>query len=287
MSGRFALPALARDTALALGGASAAWVETLPYLVAGLARDWGVSVGAVLHGGSAALVVEALTEASEPVVLKVAMPGPEDFDAEVRALTLADGRGCPALLPCDLSRRAMLQPRLGRRLGEMGHTTDRQMEIVCATLRLAWVRVPDPSGFTTGAGKAAWLANAITEMWDAQGRPCSPQVIERAQDFAGRRAASFDPATSVLVHGDAHADNTLEASGSPSGFQFVDPDGLFVEPAYDLAIPMREWSEDLLAGDPLALGQARCARLAALSGLEVPPSGSGDSWNACRRVCIA
>jgi hypothetical protein len=33
------------------------------------------------------------------------------------------------------------------------------------------------------------------------------------------------------------------------------PDGLCIERAYDLGIPMREWGAELLAGDPVALGQ--------------------------------
>ena len=55
--------------------------------------------------------------------------------------------------------------------------------------------------------------------------------------------------------------------GTP-GYKFVDPDGLFAEPAYDLGILMRGWNEELLAGDTLALGRARCAMLAELTGVD-------------------
>jgi hypothetical protein len=41
----------------------------------------------------------------------------------------------------------------------------------------------------------------------------------------------------------------------------VDPDGLLAEPAYDLAIPKREWNRELLDGDAARLGCERCAHL--------------------------
>ncbi|HEY6739760.1 MAG TPA: hypothetical protein VI076_13025 [Actinopolymorphaceae bacterium] len=48
--------------------------------------------------------------------------------------------------------------------------------------------------------------------------------------------------------------NALRVPGAPAArqpheYRFIDPDGLFAERAYDLAIPMREWSRELLAGD--------------------------------------
>jgi streptomycin 6-kinase len=88
--------------------------------------------------------------------------------------------------------------------------------------------------------------------------------------FAAARRAAFAPHTAVLAHGDAHAGNLLLASaeGEPRRYKFVDPEGLFIERAYDLAIPMREWGTELLEGNPLALGHRRCALLARLTGVE-------------------
>ncbi|MFT5047951.1 MAG: streptomycin 6-kinase [Porticoccaceae bacterium] len=73
---------------------------------------------------------------------------------------------------------------------------------------------------------------------------------------------------SYLIHGDAHIWNTLEAPKSPTGYKFVDPDGLIAERAIDLAILLREWREELLAGDTLALGLARCELLSKLTGVD-------------------
>jgi streptomycin 6-kinase len=90
-------------------------------------------------------------------------------------------------------------------------------------------------------------------------------TVDRARTFAQRRAAAFDAENAYLLHGDAHQWNTLEAG---NGFKLIDPDGVIGEREYDLAIPMRESHEELLAGDPLALGQERCRLLARLTGLD-------------------
>jgi streptomycin 6-kinase len=41
----------------------------------------------------------------------------------------------------------------------------------------------------------------------------------------------------------------------------VDPDGLVGDPAYDLAIPLRDWTVELLAGDTVSLARQWCAQL--------------------------
>lgn len=90
--------------------------------------------------------------------------------------------------------------------------------------------------------------------------------------FAAVRRSAFDPQTAVLVHGDAHASNTLQdlqhRSTAGARFKFIDPDGLFAERAYDLAIPMREWSSELLEGDPARLGGERSSLLGRLTGVD-------------------
>ena len=105
-------------------------------------------------------------------------------------------------------------------------------------------------------------------MWDELDGPCPVRVVERALLFAEHRIAVFDPERAVLLHGDAHAWNTLEDIAVPGRFKFVDPDGLVGDREYDLAIPMREFNDDLLAGDALRLGLERCHLLADLTGTD-------------------
>jgi streptomycin 6-kinase len=198
------------------------------------------------------------------------MPPYAAFASEVRTLVAAEGRGYVRLLTYDGARRAMLQERLGPSLRRFGLPVSTQIEILCATLWHAW-EVPAPASLPSGADKARWLSEFIVTTWEELQRPCSRRVVELALSFAESREAAFDPESAVLVHGDAHSANALQGTRRESDrlwFKFVDPDGLFAEPACDLAIPMREWSKELLNGDAARLGRERCAYLGHLTGVD-------------------
>ncbi|HEY1446949.1 MAG TPA: hypothetical protein VGF33_00300, partial [Caulobacteraceae bacterium] len=100
-------------------------------LVAGVERDWGITVGEVLHGGSAALVAQATSAAGEALVLKLGSPGHDGFADEVAALRIAAGHGYAELLNYDEPRRAILLECLGPRLDQLGLTVPQQIEIIC------------------------------------------------------------------------------------------------------------------------------------------------------------
>ena len=266
------IPEAVKARSLALGPEGRAWLEALHAVVADLAREWDLTVGRVLHGGSEALVAEARTAAGRDVVLKIGVPGSGAGGAEARLLKAADGRGYAELIRHDEPRRAMVLERLGPRLSTLGYSIDRQIEVICATLRQAWMTPAATAGFIDGAEKAASLARFINETWLVLGRPCSKRAIAVALDYAERRRRAFSRETAVLAHGDAHAANTLLVVGSsPQRFKFIDPDGLFIEPAYDLGVAMRDWSADLLAGDAAALGHRHADLLAQLAGVETQP----------------
>lgn len=271
------VPELVRQRAEANGETGRRWLDELPDLADSLAGEWGLALGRTLHGGSAAYLAEATTQAGETAVLKLSPPS-EELAGEIATLTAAGGRGYVRLLRCDPERRALLQERLGASLSSLDLPVDDQIAALCAALSQAWAAEP-PQGLTSGAEKARWLAEFIARLWEELDRPCSERAVAQALNYAERRAAAFDPERCVLVHGDAHSDNALAAPGG--GFRFVDPDGLLAEPACDLAVPMREWSEDLLAGDPRERARLRCARLAALTGMEPEPIWE---WGAMERL---
>lgn len=265
------LPDAAQRKVIMLGAEGTRWLNGLGDLVRELERDWGISVGATtLPGGSEALVVEAKLADGTDAVVKLGIPGPTGFEQELRTLRAAAGCGYARLFDGDAERRAMLLERLGPSLDQLGLPVRAQIEIICATLQQAWTAVPDVPDIQTGAQKARWLGEFIAATWDALGKPCTERAVAQALAFANARALAFDPDTSVLVHGDAHGANTLRITGAipagSSGFKFVDPDGMWAERACDLAAPMRDWSEELLAGDALAGGRARCAFIAGLTG---------------------
>jgi streptomycin 6-kinase len=176
-----------------------------------------------------------------------------------------------------------LQERLGRPLDSLGLAVEAQIDIIVATLRRGWHRIPDDAAVRSGADQARFLRRFIHERWLELDPPCSPRTLQRAEEYTLTREAAFDPATSVLIHGDAHPANVLEADSddaSPS-FKLIDPDGMRSEPAHDLAIPLRDWTDELLAGDAVDLGLGWCAQLASGSGV---PAQAIWEWAFVERV---
>jgi streptomycin 6-kinase len=266
-----AVPDAVRRRALAYGEAGARWLHELPSVVEELERRWCITVGSTFEGGTAACVAAATTADGAEAVVKIAMPatidGDDAFERSVLAFGLARGRGCARLLAHDDELSALLIERLGRNLDELGLPVASQLEIICRTVEQMWVRVPPGTRLPSGAEKAEWLAEFIASSWEALDRPCSAAAIDMALGFAAARAAAFDPDTAVLVHGDAHSWNTLEAGNGT--FKLVDPEGLISEPAHDLAVPMRELNEELLAGDALRLGRDRAQLLSRLTNVDM------------------
>jgi len=251
----------------AQGAAGAAWLMQLPELVRRLEDHWGLKVGQIFPNATEACVAAAVTRDGEEVALKIPIAGLVKADRELRALQAADGRGYVRLLRHDATSGAMLLERLGPQLAQLGIPIDQQIQIICSTLEQAWMPLPSGLQLVTGAEKASGHASYIEKVWSKLGKPCSGKAFAVALRFAKARRDAFDPATAVFAHGDAHAWNALQDPNT-RGYKFVDPDGLFIERAHDLSISMREWSAELLAGDPVAQGRQRCALLSRLTGVE-------------------
>jgi streptomycin 6-kinase len=235
------VPGVVREKALAVG--AEAWLEALPDLVREVEAEWEIAVGKAFPDATEAFVAEATCADGTPAVLKLIVPRDASAAAhEATVLRLAAGEGCPRLLRDDVARGALLLERLGRSLHELQLPVQERHEILVAAAERIWRPAPD-SGLPTGGAKAKWLAEFIASMWEELGRPCSERTIEHALACAGRRRVAHRDETAVLVHGDIHQWNALEAG---EGFKLVDPDGLLAEPEYDLGIVMRE---DPLDGD--------------------------------------
>lgn len=276
------VPELVRQRATSNGLAGRRWLDDLPEVVAALADRWGLEVGEPLAGGTASFVVTATDRSGRACVLKVAMPLDTDdgagFARSVHVHRLAGGRACATLLAHDDAVPAMLLERLGPNLHELGMPLPQLLETIAVTLRSGG-RSWDDSVLPTEPEQAIWLAGHITTSWDGLGRPCSREVIDRALAYCDERAAAFDPSRAVLVHGDAHGWNTLDAGAGE--FKLVDPEGLRSEPAHDLGVPMREYNRPLLAGDTPRLARERAELLASLC--QVDPEAVWQ-WGFVERV---
>ena len=123
------------------------------------------------------------------------------------------------------------------------------------------------------------MIDSITGLWLQIGRPCSQRAVTHAVECARRRIAAHDDTRAVLVHGDVHDWNALQAG---TGFKLVDPDGLIAEPEYDLGIVLREDADVLLAAESVVEASWQRAHwLAARCGLD--PVATWE-WGVVERV---
>jgi predicted kinase/streptomycin 6-kinase len=265
-----------------MGAAGQAWLAGLPGLLAGLATEWSITLGARLDGGRASYVAEATTHDGTPAVLKVAIPSGIDgftpFDRQLAALRLAGGDPYVTLIQHDVPRQAFLLERLGPPMAALGWPASRQLEALTRTAARGWRSVPDGSRLPTGAEAARWHADFIPARWDDLAQPCSRAVVDLAVRCAATREAAYDPRRAVLVHGDVHALNTLQRPGptrARTGFRLVDPGGLVSEPAHDLGViqarGVQGRLDDLAARDPrqaLELVTGSCRRASRTTGVD-------------------
>ena len=266
------IPEVVRHKALAVGAAW--WIEAIPALVARLEQEWSMTVGRPFDGGTEAFVAAVTLADGTDAVLKLLVP--RDGDAarnEIAVLRLTNGEGCVRLLRSDETRGALLLERLGRSLYELVLPIRQRHEILCSTAARVWRPAPD-RGLPTGAEKGRWLVEFITTTWEELDRPCSELAVDYAVACAQRRIDAHNDEHAVLVHGDVHQWNTLEAK---DGFKLVDPDGLLAEAEYDMGIIMREDPVELLDGD--AWDRARW--LAARTGLDATAIWE---WGTVERV---
>lgn len=234
-----------RGKAAAFGATE--WLAGLPELIAGLERDWSITVGQCYQDSTEALVAEVTLADGSPAVLKLCVPRlGAAAQREITVLRLVNGAGCPRLLRYDLAREALLLERLGRPMSELGLPIETRHELLCSAAQRIW-RPAAGCGLPTGAWKGQWLIDYITITWEALGRPCQERAVEHALACATRRIAAHDDDRAVLVHGDVHEWNALEAD---DGFKLVDPDGLLAEAEYDMGVLMREDPVELMQGDP-------------------------------------
>ena len=264
------VPEQVRKTVIAGGNES--WLDELPGVVDSLAQEWSLMIGSSLAGGHVALVVEVTRLDGTPAVLKVGVPG-RDIGPEATMLRLADGGGCAKLLGEDMERRALLLERLGAPMYEIVADPVSRHSLLCDAAVRLWRPIGPDNDLPTGASLAEQYAHRLPELWEQAGRPCSPATVADALECMNRRRLAHDDRTAVLVHGDIHEMNALQASDG--SYKFIDPAGLRAEPACDLGTIVR-CNPDL--GDDL---WERTERLASRTGVDATAIWE---WGTIHRV---
>ena len=142
------------------------------------------------------------------------VPGPTGFEQEVRTLLLADGRGYVKLLRHDAERRVMLQERLGPQLSQLDWPIRDQMRSdlrdVATRLdrRAARLRAEERSREGAQPGRTDRAPHGRNSAGRAASAPSSARSPSPIQERSVRSGGS------VLVHADAHSQNTLQLAGA-------------------------------------------------------------------------
>ncbi|MFI5692846.1 aminoglycoside phosphotransferase family protein [Kribbella sp. NPDC051586] len=228
------IPDQVRKTVIADGNEY--WLDELPGVVDSLAEEWSLVIGSSSAGGHAALVVEVTLVDGTAAVLKVGVPG-RDVGPEAVVMRLADGEGCAKLLGEDLGRQALLLERLGAPMYDVVADPASRINLLCDVAVRLWRPLGPDVDLRTGAQLAEQYADRLPELWEQAGRPCSPATVADALDCMNRRRVAHDDRSAVLVHGDIHEMNALQASDGT--YKLIDPAGLRAEPACDLGTIVR------------------------------------------------
>ncbi|MFD6443579.1 aminoglycoside phosphotransferase family protein [Promicromonospora sp. NPDC060204] len=264
------VPEQVRKTVITGGNES--WLDELPGMVNSLAQEWSLTIGSSLAGGHVALVVEATLVDGTPAVLKIGVPG-RDIGPEATLLSLADGEGCAKLLSEDVDRQALLLERLGAPMYDIVADPVSRHSLLCDVAVRLWRPIGPEIDLPTGANLAEQYAHRLPGLWEQADRPCSPATVADALECMNRRRLAHDDQSAVLVHGDIHELNALQASDG--SYKLIDPAGLRAEPACDLGTIVR-CNPDL--GDDL---RARTERLASRTGVDATAIWE---WGTTHRV---
>ena len=233
--------------------------------VSELVQQWKLTLGKVLTGGTASLIIEAIRENGQEAILKIALPGSSIW-TEALVLRVTKGNGYVNLYEVDFDKEAILLEKLGTPLSGTSKTIDEHIVTICEVLTKAWIRPTIMIPLPTAAQKALEMKEVIKIKWIELHKPFSEQTLQLAIEYAQTRFEAYDPESCVLVHGDAHGFNLMETENG--AYKFVDPDGVYADKAYDLICIMRDWSDGLLKGNTLELLLARCKWIHELTGVD-------------------
>lgn len=208
-----------------------------------MAADWGLELGDPFELARYSYVAPADDEA----VLKLTPPGDDESEQEADALERWDGDGAVRLLRRDRERRALLLERARPGADISGLPEHEATAIAVALAPRLWRPAAEPFRWI-GDHVPRWLRNA-----ESSGR-AGAALIPLALD----QYHSFDAGRSVLVHGDFHHHNVLDAGGRHVA---IDPKPMLGEAEYD--VPSFLWNPIGCRLTP-ELAESRLAAFAAI-----------------------
>jgi streptomycin 6-kinase len=248
------------------GDRGAAWLQGLSSLIAGCEARWSIAVGMPLPHLTYNYVAPATGPDGTAQILKLGVPNPELL-SEIDALRFYRGRGCVRLLAWDTGVGALLLERLlpGTPLSRLCPGDDeRATSAAAGVMRALWRPAPAVHNFPTVGRWAAGFQRLRARFEGGTGPLPEARVRQAEQIFADLLASAGEP---VLLHGDLHHDNILDAGCGT--WRAIDPKGVVGEPAYEVGALLRNPFPALLSWPhPERILARRLAQLSAELGLD-------------------
>lgn len=206
------------------GERGAAWVASLPGLVAGLCAHWRLEVTGPPWHGYVGLVVPVARDGVE-LALKVSWID-QSSEQEALALRAWAGRGAVRLLDAREDVGALLLERLDPDRSLAGVPIDRAAKIAGGLLgRLA---IPAPPELRGVGAEMSTLLETLEPVWERHGRPLSRRLLDRVLEAAGAEASARR-----IVDQDLHYENVLAGRREP--WLAIDPKALAGDPEFGVA----------------------------------------------------
>ena len=181
------------------------------------ASEWDVELGRPFALARFSYVAPA----GDDAVLKVVPPDDDEADEEADALALWAGDGAVRLLRHDRGRRALLLTR-ARPGTDIASLPDDEATAIAVEVGLKlWQPAGEPFRWI-GDHVPRWLENAA-----------SHELAPLARELY----ASLEPGRAILVHGDFHHHNILDAGDR---YLAIDPKPMLGEPEFD--VPSFLWN---------------------------------------------
>src|SRR5579872_6957750 len=217
------------------------WLERLPAILAACEERWAITIGSPFVNVSFHYVVPAVRADGTKVVVKACSPTGE-FLQESTAIRLFDGHGMVQLLACNDADEVMLLE--GLQPGTLLSTVEddeRAISIAASVMRQLWRPVPEEHPFASVFDWGKGFTR-LRQHFNGGSGPFPKALLEEAETLYAELSASM--AAPVLLHGDLHQDNILEARREP--WLAIDPKGLIGEPAYETGSLLRNALPELL-----------------------------------------
>ena len=232
----------------------AAWLEELPARLAECVQNHDLTlVSPNPFPLSFNYVVPAVQNSDgREVVVKLSVPGNEEFATESAALRVWNGHGAVLLLECDTDSGVQILERLrpGTMLSDFWDAgrDDASTEIAARVMQSLWsAPAPIAPGAPPFRRVSDWARDLETAGLMNTPMALLPQIARARSVFAElfRDTAQQKP---TLLHGDLHHFNLLQDG---ENWKAIDPKGVWGSPAYEAGAFLRNpWPGLLAHADP-------------------------------------